>query len=110
MKKSSKDNSLLEQNSFLKGLMIGIGSTVVLAGIGAAIAHQIIQFKRERDAYDKKMYNFSLEGNIIPDSCIAETNNPMFVSESEQLERDFEIRQKEFEEIEEASKNLRDKM
>lgn len=110
MKRTPKDGALLEQNSFLKGLMIGIGATVLFAGIGAAIAYQFIHLKREKSEYDKRMSIYSSEGNIISDSCISAANNPRFKSESEQLERDFEIRQKEFEEIEEATKNLRDRI
>ena len=110
MKKTSKDGNLLEQNSFLKGLMIGIGSTVLFVGIGAAIAYQFAHLKREKFEYDKRMNLYSSEGNITPDSALAAANNPRFQSETEQLEKDFEIRQKEFEEIEEASKNLRDRM
>ena len=110
MKKTSKNGSLLEQNSFLKGLMIGIGSTLLFAGIGAAIAYQFLHLKREMSEYDKSMYKYSSEGNITPDSGISASSNPRFISESEKLEKDFEIRQKEFEEIEEATKNLRDRI
>ncbi len=110
MKKSRKSDHLLEQNSFLKGLMIGIGSTVLFAGIGAVVAIQFNRLRREASEYNKKMYDYSSEGNISPDSGISTSANPKFILESEELEKDFEIRQKEFEEIEEATKNLRDRI
>lgn len=109
MRKTKKSDHLLEQSSFLKGLMIGIGSTVLLAGIGAVIAYQFHHLRREASEY-KKMYDYSTEGNITPDSGISTSANPKFIHESEELEKDYEIRLKEFEEIEEATKNLRDRM
>ncbi|MCD6217889.1 hypothetical protein J7L05_08530 [bacterium] len=110
MKKTQKNDHLLEQNSFLKGLMIGIGSTILFAGIGAVVAYQFQHLRREASEYNKKMYDYSSEGNIAPDSGISTSANPKFIHESEELEKDYEIRLKEFEEIEEATKNLRDKM
>lgn len=110
MKKTRKSDQLLEQNSFLKGLMIGIGSTVLFAGIGAVIAYQFQHLRREASKYNKKLSDYSSEGKIVPDSGISTSANPKFIHESEELEKDFEIRQKEFEEIEEATKNLRDRI
>ena len=109
MAKRIKNTSLLEQNSFLKGLMIGIGSTALIAGIGGFIAYQYINLKRE-SGYQKKIQKYSSEGNIVPDSGLSDSSNPRFIRESEKLESDYEIRLKEFEEIEEATKHLRERI
>ncbi|MBU1023910.1 hypothetical protein KKB99_06475 [bacterium] len=109
MAKRIKNTSLLEQNSFLKGLMIGIGSTALFAGIGAFIAYQYMNLKRE-SGYQKKMQRYYSEENITPDSGLSDSTNPRFMQESEKLETDYEIRLKEFEEIEEATKHLRERI
>lgn len=110
MKDHNSHKPYIEQNSFLKGLLIGIGSTLLIAGIGSAIVYQFINLKKNRPQVDEKLYNFSSQGGIISDTDVTASSNPRFRRESEKLEKDYEIRAKEFEEIEEAAKHFRDRI
>jgi hypothetical protein len=110
MKDHNSNKPFIEQNSFLKGLLIGIGSTVLIAGIGAAIVYQFINLKKNRPQVDEKLYDFSSQGGITSDTDVTASSNPRFRRESEKLEKDYEIRLKEFEEIEEAAKHFRDRI
>ena len=110
MKDHNSHKPLIEQNSFLKGLLIGIGSTALILGIGTAIVYQFINLKKNRPRTEEKLYDFSSQGGITSDTDVTSSSNPRFRRESEKLEKDYEIRLKEFEEIEEAAKHFRERI
>lgn len=106
--KKAKLKSAKEHNSFMKGLLIGMGTTTLVAGMGIFLYHHYKHLKKASYHYDEAMYNYSLEGGISPDSDLASSSDPRLKSYGERMEREFENRKKEYENIEEASQNLSD--
>jgi hypothetical protein len=81
----------------------------LILGIGAAITYQLINLKKNKPQYREKLYDFTSQGGITSDTDVT-ASNPRFRRESEKLEKDYEIRAKEFEEIEEAAKHFRERI
>ena len=92
---------------FLKGLLLGIGATALAAGVGGLITWQIIKSRSEDRRY-RKLYAYSLEGGILPDTDLDDTSPPAFKDASEKLEKEYEAMQKAQAETEEVAKHLRE--
>ena len=108
--KKTTGHTTHDKDSFVKGMLIGITSTVLFAGIGAFIAYQFYHLKRQLDSHNRKIYDYSSEGNITPDSDLAASTDDKFLRDNERLEKDYEVRFKELEDVEEMTRKLQEKL
>lgn len=104
MKRTRKRISNGYQDSFFKGLIVGVGATIAISAISGLVVYRVLKLRREKSK-DIRFYKFSMEGGIAPDSAV-DVITPSFKDASDKIERDYEMHLKEYEEAEEALKNL----
>jgi hypothetical protein len=107
MSQKCKKSSPKPKDYFLKGFLLGMGATALAAGIGAFVAWQIVKSKDSDKRY-RKLYSYSLEGGILPDTDLDDTSPPAFKDASEKLEKEYEAMQKAQAETEEVARHLRE--
>lgn len=107
---TSDKNKQQVKKSFLNGFLIGLGVTAFLTASTSIIIYQYVKLKREQVEYDERLYNYSSEGEISPDSGLATSDDPMFKSQSDQMEKAYEESEKELEDMKKATRYYGDKI